>query len=84
MHLTSFSAYMFQLLDAAKVGILGHGPGALFGHTLMLHPWRPSSLIIYGGRDRHTKPVGDVWVLDLGQTCYVAKRKVGVWCQMVA
>ena len=52
-------------LRCRKVGILGHGPGALFGHTLMLHPWRPSSLIIYGGRDRHTKPVGDVWVLDL-------------------
>ena len=49
----------------SKVGTLGHGPGPLFGHTLLQHPWRPDSLIIYGGRDRYTQPSRETWVLDL-------------------
>ena len=50
----------------------------------MQHPWRPSSLIIYGGRDRHTKPVGDVWVLDIeDKHATWRKEEVGVLCQMV-
>ena len=55
------------------------GPGPLFGHTLLQHPWRPDSLIIYGGRDRYTQPSRETWVLDLKGNMQIGEeREVGV------
>jgi hypothetical protein len=60
------------------IGTMGHGPGALYGHSLHLHPWRKDSLVVFGGRDTHTQATADTWVLDLeGKHANWRREKTG-------
>ena len=72
---TSSELFCYNILKQSwrKIGIYGHGPGVqlngleagLYGHSMHQHPWRDSSLVLYGGRDTNTQPSQETWILDL-------------------